>query len=376
MQDGKVWLDFFQAFDALAGAGVKLPDPENPGNATWPDVVATIRAAPQAEPRDRFIASYRALLKSGVAMADFDNPPAMSFADVAKAAEDLSAPAFASILFAFNDEGDIAQNVGMPCYLDKGAPPEKSDQACSKTEQRQPDFDGRQSFYNSGIIPYEGGNGNTFKVKLADDIEPGTYLFYCAVHGPGQLSEIEVKDRDAEVPSQGDVARETRREITAVNEPLEKVYREAVDNNRFTLDDEAIEGPFAGLYSPKNDHALINEFIPRELRVKAGEPVTWKMFGSDHTISFGVPRYFPIIDFSGGRVKINAKLGEPAGGAPEAPDDETKVDAGTYDGTGFWSSGLVGAQPFLEYTVRVSKPGTYDYACLIHPPMVGKLVVT
>ena len=251
-------------------------------------------------------------------MADFDNPPAMSFADVAKAAEDLSAPAFASILFAFNDEGDIAENVGMPCYLDKGAPPEKSDQACSKTEQRQPDFDGRQSFYNSGIIPYEGGNGNTFKVKLADDIEPGTYLFYCAVHGPGQLSEIEVKDRDAEVPSQGDSYGDPPRDHGRERAAREGVPRGG-DNNRFTLDDEAIEGPFAGLYSPKNDHALINEFIPRELRVKAGEPVTWKMFGSDHTISFGVPRYFPIIDFSGGHVKINAKLGEPAGGAPKPP---------------------------------------------------------
>jgi plastocyanin len=53
-----------------------------------------------------------------------------------------------------------------------------------------------------------------------------------------------------------------------------------------------------------------------------------------------------------------------------------KIDGGTYDGTGFWSSGLFGAEPYAEYTLRISKPGTYPYACLIHPSMIGQVVVT
>ena len=59
--------------------------------------------------------------------------------------------------------------------------------------------------------------------------------------------------------------------------------------------DDPVEGPFAGL--PGADHTAINEFIPRNMTVKAGEPITWKMMGSDHTISFNVPKYFPIMEF-------------------------------------------------------------------------------
>jgi hypothetical protein len=109
--------------------------------------------------------------------------------------------------------------------------------------------------------------------------------------------------------------------------------------------------------------------------------------GADHTITFDVPSYFPPVQFlKDGTVRLNPKLDKPAGGAPEPPKHEgeedgggggpEKIDGGTYDGTGFWSSGLVGAEPYLEYTVRISNPGTYKYACLLHPPMVGTVVVS
>ncbi len=42
-----------------------------------------------------------------------------------------------------------------------------------RPQQEQPEFTGPQSYYNSGIIPYEGQQGNEYRVKLADDIEPG-----------------------------------------------------------------------------------------------------------------------------------------------------------------------------------------------------------
>jgi len=31
---------------------------------------------------------------------------------------------------------------------------------------------------------------------------------------------------------------------------------------------------------------------------------------------------------------------------------------------------------YVKYTLRFSTPGTYRYACLIHPPMVGTVTVT
>jgi hypothetical protein len=97
-----------------------------------------------------------------------------------------------------------------------------------------------------------------------------------------------------------------------------------------------------------------------------------------------VPKYVPVLTFEkDGTVKRNPRLDPPAGGAKkfkdpsEGPPGEEPIvfDGGTYDGTGFWSSGSLGAEPWLEYTMRISKPGTYRYACLIHPPMVATVVV-
>src|SRR5439155_98842 len=113
---------------------------------------------------------------------------------------------------------------------------------------------------------------------------------------------------------------------------------------------------------------------------KAGAPITWKMMGADHTIAFGVPAYFPQVEFlKDGTVRLNPKIHPPAGGAKTYPSPQgenggsgpSKWDGGTYGGSGFWSSGLIGNQPYLEYTVRIAKPGSYRVACLIHPAMVG-----
>lgn len=204
------------------------------------------------------------------------------------------------------------------------------------------------------------------------------------MHGPLQATEVEVRPSSADVPSQSEISREARREIDQIAKPLEEVWHEAA-NGRITLnvDGEAtkVNGPFAGLFNPKEEHAAVNEFVPQRLTVKAGAPITWKMMGGDHTISFDVPKYFPPVEFmKDGTVRLNPKLEPPAGGTPKPPEQEgmgvRRIDGGTYDGTGFWSTGLIVAEPYLEYTLRISKPGTYRMACLLHPPMVGTVVVT
>jgi plastocyanin len=129
--------------------------------------------------------------------------------------------------------------------------------------------------------------------------------------------------------------------------------------------------------------------LPKVFTAKAGAPITWKMMGGQHTISFGVPPYFPPVQFlKDGTVRINPKLTPPAGGAPTPPSDAAnengngggggiqKIDGGTYSGSGFWSSGFIGSDPYLEYTLRIAKPGRYRYACLLHSGMVGTLVIT
>lgn len=381
MKVGGPWFQFFEAFEAIAAEG-SLPDPENPSGSAeefW-DAVAD---AKDDEDRESLYEAWDELRAADVDIPDRKDPEG-SFEDVVQAVDKESNAFFeeeVSVPWAFdeNDEGGfITQNAGQPCYLTKGGPPKKAEQPCTDAQQEQPAFDGKLTYYNSGIIPYEGAGGNTFRVPLADDIEPGSYTFYCAVHGPSQATKVTVTDDASEADSQEEINRRARQEIAKFSEPMAKTYGDARDLD-VEFQGETIEGPFAGLTTPV--HAGIDEFLPKTIRTKVGEKVTWKIMGADHTISFDVPEYFPIMTFAkNGRVALNDKLQDPAGGSPKIVDAEegeiTSVDGGTYDGSGFFSSGLFGGEPYAEYSLRFSKPGTYKYACLLHPPMVGTVTVS
>jgi plastocyanin len=288
-----------------------------------------------------------------------------------------------------DEQADFNQTAAQPCYLSTGLPPTNG-KPC-KT-QKQPLFNGRQSYFNSGLIPYQGPQGDEHRVKLADTIKPGSYWFYCNVHGEFQSTEVVVKARNEKVDTQSDINRRAQMEVNKTAKSMLEVYNDAREDNEVSLkmqgEEEAhvLKGNFAGLFDPSSYHwHSINEFIPRRMTVDAGEEITWNLIAF-HTISFGVPKYFPILTFEkDGSVKRNPKLDPPAGGAkkynePEQtgpPGDEpVRFDGGSYDGDGFWSSGSMAAEPYLEYTMRITEPGTYRYACLIHPPMVGTVVVS
>jgi plastocyanin len=298
------------------------------------------------------------------------------------------------VVWAFNEESGqfgVNQTGAQPCYLSKGTPPDEG-KPCKQVDQ--PVFDGKHTMYNSGVIPYAGPQGNEYRIPLAEDISPGAYWFYCAFHGEFQSTKVVVKPTSERVASPAQIAAQAQKEVKRTTDPMEASWSDATDDRELTITDPAteetydIEGNFAGLYASKlNLWHSINEFYPKRMTVKAREKITWNLLGF-HTISFGVPDYFPILTFEeDGTVLRNDKLDPNAGGAKEfdLPEDErydeertepVKFDGGAYDGTGFWSSGTIDATPYIEYTMRISKPGRYRYACLIHPPMVGTVEVT
>jgi plastocyanin len=276
------------------------------------------------------------------------------------------------------------QNGAQPCYLDTGLPPQDKDTPCPK--RAQPAFNGKQSFYNSGYIHYEGDQSNTFKMTLAEDIEPGNYQYYCNLHSPFAMAgAIEVKPKAAKTPSQSEIDRQARSEIDKAAKPLVAAFNEA-KAGKATIEDEPFKGNLAGYYTPKSEHAFISEFIPNPIKAKVGEKVTW--FISGHTVSFDVPRYFPIatvakdgkVDFNPRAVKaINSPVAEPpeGGGGPPGegpPPPPAEVDAGKWDGTGFISSGVPNDD--INWSLTFTKAGKYKYACLIHPRMIGEVEVT
>jgi plastocyanin len=282
----------------------------------------------------------------------------------------------------------LNQNGAQPCYLEAGLPPADPEELCPEVDQ--PDFDGRHSYYSSGFLPYEGPD-TSFDVRLADDIAPGTYNFFCTLHGVGQSTSIAVQPAETSVPSASEVAREARRQIeTRFTQPLADALTQA-RGGELSFRDMVFPTPLAGVGSDTtlpwtglvhrghlHDHGTVNEFVPGQVRTRTGEPVTWTFVGR-HTISFNVPRYFPIFSVDGGgAVRINPGAHEPVvwpGRPPEGPRDQpAAVDAGAWDGRGFRSSGL-DWETGDRFSVTFTEPGTYAMACLIHPGMVGEVQV-
>ena len=271
--------------------------------------------------------------------------------------------------------GEIDQTIAQPCLVEQGEVPE--DGAPCPTQELGP-FDGTEAYYNSGFIGFELDGENIFELKVSDSIAPGAYSFFCSVHGPFHSGTMEVVPSDQPIPSPSEVNQQTREELNQVVEPFREVF-EGANQGQFVYGGEAFSGNFSGLTDDRVD-GLLNEFIPETIDAAVGEPVTWLMFGP-HSISFDVPEYFPIYEkLEDGTVRANEEVYLPAGGAPEVEEQDSLepivVDGGTWDGSGFWSSGVLFSEAYTKYTLRFSTPGTYRYACLIHPPMVGTVSVT
>lgn len=284
----------------------------------------------------------------------------------------------------------VNQNVAQPCYRRAGGPPDDPAEPCPDEDQEQPAFDGDFDFYNSGFIGYDGPQGNEFEMEIAEDTAPGTYYFYCNVHGFMQYSKVVVVDQDEDIPSQAEVARLAREEIERWAQPLVDSYERAQEaETAVTLTDPFIgeqvtfEKPLAGFAAEDPwVHGFGSEFVPKDMTVKAGEKVTWSFVGG-HTVSFEVPPYFSQMEIEeDGTVVFNPDAlrpvnspeppAPPEGGGDGPPPPPPVVDAGEWNGDDFTSSGVMFEG---TWSVTFTEPGTYKYACLIHPRMVGTVTV-
>jgi plastocyanin len=256
------------------------------------------------------------------------------------------------------------------------------DARCPEGGDEQPRFRGTEGLYNSGFIAPEGERANTFEVPIAKDAAPGTYKYFCNYHWTSMSGTIEIVASDAKIPSQQDVNRQARQEVEADAElALERVEEARVAKSG-KLGELSL--PLAGRDAEDEFTVIINEFLPRKVEAPVGKPVTWTVDGIDHTISFNVPKYFPIFTVEDdGEVVWQPKSYEPAGWSvpkqaePEEGEEEPPrraVDVGEWNGGGgFHSSGAL--SPGDTFTVTFTKAGSYPFACVLHPQMVGTVEV-
>ena len=327
-------------------------------------------------------------------VSQYDGPEEAEAAGLPKVLIDRAVAAFGSVPGMTGDGFEINQVGAKPCFVDAGvelpvfsdirtgAPYPDAD--CPPGSDDPKPFTGTEPLYNSGFIAPTGRDANRFEVPIAADADPGTYAYFCNYHWTSMQGTIEIVDRSTEIPTQQEVNRTARREIDAdAGAALKRVEAAAAGSYGARL-----QPPLAGRASIDDEEpiVIINEFLPKKHHAKVDEPVTWTVDGVPHTVSFNVPRYFPVFDVGDdGRVTWNPKSYEPvAWDVPETdqtladegnPDDVARVvDVGTWDGKGgFHSSGVL--NPGDTFSVTFTRAGTYPYACVLHPQMVGTLVV-
>lgn len=298
--------------------------------------------------------------------------------------DEPDAPGFDTLPVMIDQESEkLVQAAAQPCYRDSWVPRvDDLDEPCPP--RAQPEFDGRQAYYSSGFIPFEGDRANAFTLPLSDDILPGTYHYYCNYHGPAMSGVVEVVPKRQTIPDQTAVNKTARAEAERFTDVLAKV----VERQRAGRD---VALPIVGGY-PKPDEvpddglfmAFHNEFVPKTFAAKVGEPVTWTFYGG-HTLSFNVPKYFPVFTVrEDGFVTFNPDAFNPVGW-PDRPEPDANAtgppspaaaDAGAWDGSGGLRSTGWDYGDGDTFSVTFTQPGTYHYACLLHPTMVGEVVVS
>lgn len=281
--------------------------------------------------------------------------------------------------------GDANQSAGQPCYLATGEP--SLTDACTKDQQKQPDFDGTQTYYNSGFL----ADGESFKVVLSDTIKPGTYNYFCTLHRAGMSGKITVVDKSATAQGADEVKAAGEAALSAAQTKM-KATVEGIKAGVLPpfVPKATAGGVIAGGGSQDVPGAVPVIFGPDTVDVKVGQSVTWTIVGP-HTITFGATEALrtDIVRAPDGAVHLNEEAFKPVGGAgqpqgppPSAPPDPkappTPINGGSYNGTGLHNSGLVLAFPpnLFTYSVKFTKAGSFTYACMVHPDMKGTVNVT
>jgi plastocyanin len=272
---------------------------------------------------------------------------------------------------------DASQSSGQPCYLDAGVPPLSltgGAPACPKRDQ--PAFNGTQSFYNSGVLMHD---GDAFSVPISRTTKPGSYSVMCMMHRSAGLGRITVVPSDQVVPGADEVAAEGARQRAHLVDALRPVAEAAQHANGNQV--------VAGGVAPDVYNALVAEFGPRTIAVPVGSTVTWDV-NVFHTISFGAhdDDVGALVKAADGSIHLHVAANAPAGfEVPNAafayppPDDGRPIviDGGSWDGSGFRSTGLLVSLAPVPVTVKqtFTKAGAYPYRCLFHPAMQGEVLV-
>jgi plastocyanin len=206
------------------------------------------------------------------------------------------------------------------------------------------------------------GKPKPYKIKFT---KPGTYKYFCDVH-PGMIGFVIVKAKGKHIPSAKQDARALAKQVKDAVSTAKRLVTTKVKGHKVSLGASARNGV--------EDYAM----FPGKLTVKRGTVVTFAMSRTSrdfHTATFGPKSY--LLPMS--------KAIQSASPEQQAfyPSDNPTLGPGivtpTSHGNGFGNTGFVDRDPGTPFPasgkLKFTKKGKYRFICLIHPFMVGIIIV-
>ena len=232
-------------------------------------------------------------------------------------------------------------------------------------------------------VSYTGAKRIESGAPLANKIKPmtvkftkaGTYTYFCDIH-PGMKGSVKVVSKSSSVPSAASDKAAVKRQLAADQKTAAKLPKTIVPAGTVSVGGSGPGGvEFYGM-------------LPGTVTVKTGSTLTFQMSAAsyeDHTATFG-PGNPEDPKQSGTYLgKLAQTFNGPGPFDPiatypsEAPGQPPAALSSTLHGNGFWNSGVMdrsSATPLpASGRLTFNTPGTYDFYCLIHPFMHGKVVV-
>jgi plastocyanin len=223
-------------------------------------------------------------------------------------------------------------------------------------------YDG-SAYTNSGLMML-GGPGTEPPTYSLTFTKPGTYDYVCIIH-PGMEGKVVVNAEGRSADTQSAVDARSRDEVNSL------LAGDGISSIMSNVGELPAEGVTAGLAMGAGTAQVdVQRFFPPRVTIHAGDSLTWiNKSLAPHTVTFLAGQAQPDVvnvqpqPAGPPQFQLNPTMFNPAG------------DPSAYDGSSYLNSGFTEPGPNGTYTVTFTQPGSYDYLCLLHPGMVGTVVV-
>ncbi len=212
---------------------------------------------------------------------------------------------------------------------------------------------------------------------------PGVYQYVCQIHPFAMRGAVVVEAATApDVPSQAEIDAQAEAELASLLDQIETIKTEAAKAVT------QVPGPGgttiwrvqAGGIS-RDSRVELLEFLPKDIVIQEGDTIVWTS-PSFHNVAFHPGRMHP-----------EWVIPKPQEQGPPVLVMNPEVvfparPAAAFDGTGYWSAGLIGIGAYparnglrsltggSTFIMTFSKAGTYKYMCAVHREFGMKGTVT